>query len=89
MVRISSKCLNEIERVRKGVDSGGHNIPVDIIQRRYLSGIQNLSKIYMPICDYWMIVDNTEYPSIMVAEGFKNTEKQVYRQDIYNQIIEQ
>jgi len=43
----------------------------------------------MPICDYWMIVDNTEYPSIMVAEGFQNTEKQVYRQDIYNQIIEQ
>jgi len=89
MVRISSKCLNEIERVRRRVTAGGHNIPVDIIQRRYLSGIQNLSKIYMPICDYWMIVDNTEYPSIMVAEGFKNTEKQVYRQDIYNQIIEQ
>ena len=78
-----------IERVRRRVTEGGHNIPVDIIQRRYRSGIQKLSKIYMPICDYWMIVDNSEDPSIMIAEGFQNTEKQVYRQDIYNQIIEQ
>ena len=89
MVRISSKCLNEIERVRKRVDSGGHNIPIDIIQRRYRSGIQNLSEIYIPICDYWMIVDNSEDPPLLVAQGFQNIDKKVFRPDIFNQIIGQ
>lgn len=78
-----------IERVGRRVLAGGHDIPEDIIRRRYRSGIQNLSKFYMPICDYWMVFDNSEHPSIIVAEGFQNTEKQVYRQDIYNQIIGQ
>jgi len=78
-----------IARVGKRVLAGGHNIPESTIRRRYRSGILNLSSIYIPICNYWMIVDNTEYPSKLVAEGFQNTDKQVYRQDIYNQIIGQ
>jgi len=78
-----------IERVRRRVIAGGHNIPVDIIQRRYRSGIQNLSKIYIPICDYWMIVDNSEDPPLLVAKGFQNVYKKVYRPDIFNQIIAQ
>jgi len=76
-----------IERVRRRVIAGGHNIPVDIIQRRYRSGIQNLSKIYIPICDYWMIVDNSEDPPLLVAKGFQNVYKKVYRPDIFDQII--
>lgn len=76
-----------IERVGRRVSSGGHSIPEDTIRRRYNAGKQNLSKFYIPICDYWMIFDNSEHPSIIVAEGFQNTDKQVYRQDIYNQII--
>lgn len=41
-----------IERVGKRVATGGHSIPEDTIRRRYRTGIQNLSKFYMPICDY-------------------------------------
>ena len=78
-----------IERVGTRVLAGGHNIPEDTIRRRYLSGIKNLSEIYMPICDYWMIFDNSENPPLVVAKGSKNTDKQVYGLDIYNQIIEQ
>lgn len=78
-----------IERVSRRVLAGGHSIPEDTIRRRYSSGIQNLSKIYLPICDYWVIFDNSEHPSLMVAEGFQNTDKKVYRPDIYKQIIGQ
>jgi predicted ABC-type ATPase len=76
-----------IERVLERVIAGGHNIPEDTIRRRYLSGIKNLSEIYVPISDYWMIFDNSEHPSLLVAEGFKNADKQVYCHGIYNQII--
>jgi len=76
-----------IERVGRRILAGGHSIPESTIRRRYRAGILNLSKIYTPICDYWMIVDNSEYPSVLVADGFKNTDEKVYRPDIYNQII--
>jgi predicted ABC-type ATPase len=76
-----------IERVRTRVLAGGHHIPEEIIQRRYCKGLENLSKIYMPICDYWMIFDNSETPVSLIAEGFRNIEIEIYRQDIYKQII--
>lgn len=76
-----------IERVRHRVLSGGHNIPNETIVRRYHSGIINLSKIYMPICDYWMIFDNSDYPSKLIADGFNEQETKVYDDLIYNKIV--
>lgn len=76
-----------IERVRKRVLAGGHNIPEDTIRRRYGSGIQNPSKIYIPICDSWMIFDNSGHPPLLIAKGFQNADNQIYRSDIFNQII--
>lgn len=75
-----------IERVRTRVVSGGHDIPEETIRRRYNTGIVNLSKIYLPICDYWMIFDNSEYPSALIAEGFRGKETEVYVDDIYTKI---
>jgi predicted ABC-type ATPase len=51
-----------VERVKARVISGGHNIPEDVIHRRYFARISNLSKLYLPICDYWLILDNSEPP---------------------------
>ena len=47
-----------IERVAERVSKGGHNIPKNIIVRRYYEGIDNLFKIYMPIVDTWVLVNN-------------------------------
>ena len=76
-----------IERVKTRVKSGGHNIPNDVILRRYKSGIDNLSKLYLPICDYWMIIDNSEPPHKVIAEGFRTDNIEISNQVIYNQII--
>jgi predicted ABC-type ATPase len=76
-----------IERVRTRVISGGHDIADETIRRRYITGLENLSKIYLPICDYWMIFDNSEHPSVLIAEGFRDKDTEVYRFDIYTQII--
>jgi len=48
-----------IERVKTRVIEGGHNIPSMVITRRYHSGLSNLFSIYIPICDYWMIFNNS------------------------------
>jgi predicted ABC-type ATPase len=76
-----------IERVKSRVIAGGHDIPIDTIRRRYNSGIDNLSKLYIPICDYWMIIDNSLSQYKTVAEGFKNEDIEIYYNEIYNNII--
>ena len=78
-----------VERVRNRVISGGHSIPEAVIYRRYASGIINLSKLYLPICDYWMIIDNSEPPFQIVAEGVKTENIEINNQIIYNQIVKQ
>ncbi|MFA6923225.1 MAG: zeta toxin family protein [Bacteroidales bacterium] len=69
-----------IKRVKARKNSGGHSIPEDVIIRRYKSGIINLFKIYMPVSDYWMIIDNSKSPSILIAEGNNNKQLKVYNE---------
>lgn len=74
-----------IERVAQRVREGGHNIPTDVIQRRYQAGIQNLFHIYMPIVDAWMIVENQNNPRILIADGgFEETN--IYNQELFNKL---
>lgn len=40
-----------IERVKLRVESGGHNIPLETIKRRYSKGIKNLVNIFIPLMD--------------------------------------
>ena len=61
-----------IERVAERVAKGGHDIPKDIIVRRYWEGLDNLFKIYMPIVDTWILVNNSETPRSIVATGGKD-----------------
>lgn len=46
-------------RVARRVESGGHNIPNDVIHRRYWLGLKNLFDIFIPIVDLWSLYDNT------------------------------
>lgn len=57
------------ERVETRVQLGGHNIAKDVIKRRYHIGLHNLFEVFIPIVDEWMIVDNSDLPREMVAEG--------------------
>ncbi|HSI74937.1 MAG TPA: zeta toxin family protein [Lunatimonas sp.] len=68
------------KRVELRVKEGGHNIPKNVINRRYLRGIQNLFNIYMFICDYTMIFDNSKPEPILVYELEKGASEIVYDQ---------
>lgn len=60
------------ERVKTRVKEGGHNIPEELIERRYYRGINNLFEIYLPMVDQALIFDNSEGRPIIIAE--KNDE---------------
>lgn len=57
-----------IERVKTRVKEGGHNIPTDVIKRRYINGIVNLFDIYLPIVNEAMIFDNSAGMPELIAE---------------------
>ena len=75
-----------IERVKMRVSEGGHNIPEDTIRRRYKTGIKNLVNKYIPISDYWIIINNSEGPFMVVAEGLKNIEIEIKDNAMWNKI---
>ena len=77
-----------IERVAERVSKGGHNIPQDIIIRRYYEGLDNLFKIYMPIVDTWLLVNNSETPRSIIATGGRDQRMEIKDSIIFNQINE-
>lgn len=75
-----------VERVKNRVASGGHNVTEATIRRRYKAGIHNLFELYIPICDYWMITDNSLSPLEIIAKGFKGSRKEIINAIIYNKL---
>ena len=61
-----------IERVATRVIEGGHNIPINVIRRRYRNGLKNLLQKYILIVDKWILVDNSEEKFKFIAEGAKD-----------------
>lgn len=58
-----------ISRVQIRVNEGGHNIPVEVIERRYVRGLSNFFNIYLPIVNKWILVDNSTEKFEFIAEG--------------------
>jgi predicted ABC-type ATPase len=75
-----------IQRVKIRVSEGGHDIPTDTIKRRYKTGVTNLINKYIPLCDYWIVINNSEGPYNLISEGLKNTEISIKDSIIWNKI---
>ncbi len=77
-----------IKRVAIRVSKGGHDIPADVIKRRYYRGISNLHDRYMSICDEWVLVNNMNILPEIIAryDGFENT---IFNSDLWDIIIKQ
>ena len=60
-----------IERVRSRVAAGGHNVPEETIRRRYKSGQKYFFEDYAPLCDRWILADNSVPPFREIAQGTK------------------
>ncbi|MDE5956083.1 MAG: zeta toxin family protein [Bacteroidales bacterium] len=61
-----------VERVRARVEAGGHNIPEETIRRRYQVGIGYFFHYYAPVCERWILADNSQIPFRVIAEGAKD-----------------
>jgi predicted ABC-type ATPase len=77
-----------MKRVTERVQHGGHNIPKEVIERRYKAGIHNLFHIFMPEVDYWAIYDNSEYPRKQIACGGINANTSIFVESIFYKLQE-
>ena len=58
-----------VQRVAARVEAGGHDVPPDVIRRRYYTGLEYFFDTYAPACDKWMLVDNSDNQFQLIAEG--------------------
>jgi len=55
-----------IARVAERVKQGGHNIPEQVIRRRFASGRKNFDQHYRALVDAWALYDNSgDEPQLM------------------------
>lgn len=47
-----------IARVAQRVSQGGHNIPDEVVRRRFIAGDENFRRLYAPRVDAWALYDN-------------------------------
>jgi predicted ABC-type ATPase len=60
-----------VERVARRVSQGGHEIPIEVIQRRYVAGVSNMRNLYLPLVHDAEIYDNSDKSRILIAEKRK------------------
>lgn len=75
-----------VRRVAERVRKGGHDIPRDVVLRRYSKGIRNLFNLFIGEVDLWAIYDNSEYKRENIAVGGKNVPTLIIDNHKYNKI---
>lgn len=75
-----------VQRVRKRVSEGGHNVPEDIIRRRFLRGLSNLTHMYQPVVDEWAVYDSSGPVPRLVAES--GVPEVIHDQPFYQQLLQ-
>ena len=62
-----------IRRVKLRVALGGHDVPPDVVRRRFGRSLSNFFKLYVPLADEWILFDNSTVPHArVVAAQFAN-----------------
>lgn len=57
-----------LKRIKNRVKHGGHDIPEEIVKRRFNRTFANFINLYSPLADEWHIIDNTSSP-VEIAYG--------------------
>lgn len=78
-----------IRRVSERVSKGGHNIPSEVVERRYIRGMSNFFNLFMPVCDAWIFADNSENNLGIIAGGEKLLENIIENTDLWEAIKKQ
>lgn len=77
-----------LERISDRVKKGGHNIPEEVVRRRYYRSLDNLINLFIPISNVWYIIDNSSEKPIKAAKGKFDNITKTYKIDVWRTIYE-
>ena len=60
-----------VARVAARVAQGGHNVPEDVVRRRFDHGLQNFTNLYKSVVDVWALYDNSSSVPVLLEWGEK------------------
>lgn len=79
-----------VQRVAQRVSEGGHNIPENVIRRRFQRGISNLINLFIPICDTVLVYNNTKTPIQLLARKRNKSESiELIDTKMWNQLMQE
>jgi len=57
-----------VARVASRVAHGGHNVPEDVVRRRFENGLRNFQTLYQSLVDSWVLYDNSGPSPLLIDE---------------------
>lgn len=78
-----------VDRVAARVRVGGHAVPEVTARRRYVRGLRNFFRLYLPLADSWQMFDNSRAGRPrLVASGSSGHAPQVANPSLWRRISE-
>jgi len=67
------------------VSKGGHNIPDEVVERRFALGIKNLFK-FIEVVDEWHVYENHKTPPQKIAEGERDGSIKIFNLEVWKRL---
>jgi predicted ABC-type ATPase len=62
-----------LKRIAERVRTGGHDVPPEVVRRRFARSASNFFHLYRPLLDSWMLFDNSaDLPHLVAKEESGN-----------------
>jgi len=74
------------QRISARVAIGGHDIPPEVVERRFARSIRMFREVYAPMCDQWYVFDNSGPAAVVIARK-ENGGVQVLDETAYRKVI--
>lgn len=75
-----------IWRVKLRVALGGHDVPPDVVRRRFGRSLNNFFSLYLPLADEWAMFDNSTSPHALTVAASLNNQLTVSETATWNKL---
>ena len=75
-----------MQRVHERVRQGGHDVPAEVVRRRYVRSARNFFALYQALADTWGVYDNSNANAPQyIAIGQRGTVSEVLQAELWQQ----
>lgn len=75
-----------VRRVKLRVGLGGHDVPPEVVRRRFGRSIDNFFSLYAPLADEWTLFDNSTPPQAHAVASWVGNRKTVMKPETWHKL---